>query len=202
MTIVAVCNVATCIMLYNTFIEGIIYLIYSCSKRIIAPSTGWATAMAGRLDAIWIATLALSVGLVGIFITWKSSIKWITSFLVLFHWLLMFLQKFLCLFFILICFPLSCRLSAQFFPQLPHGCFACCCLNMLFIHIPLLRSKTLPAVCADLVNPWISRSISVYFSDVTLSGILGKLHIIPVIILKNKGCFVPVTADTVLLYKI
>ena len=29
------------------------------------------------------------------------------------------------------------------------------------------------------------------------SGILGKLHIIPVIILKNKGCFVPVTADTV-----
>ncbi|XP_066021380.1 uncharacterized protein [Pocillopora verrucosa] len=44
------------------------------------------------------------------------------------------------------------RLSAQFFPQLPHGCFACCCLNMSFIHIPLLRPKTLPAVCADLVN--------------------------------------------------
>ena len=39
--------------------------------------------MAGRLDAIWIATLTLSVGLVGIFITWKSSIRWITSFLVL-----------------------------------------------------------------------------------------------------------------------
>ena len=119
--------------------------------------------MAGRLDAIWIATLALSVGLVGIFITWKSSIKWITSFLVLFHWLLMFLQKFLCLLFILICFPLSCRLSAQFFPQLPHGCFACCCLNMSFIHIPLLRPKTLPAVCAVLVNPWMSRNISAYF---------------------------------------
>ena len=96
-----------------------------------------------------------------------------------------------------ICSALSCRLSAQFFPQLPHGCFACCCLNMSFIHVPLLRSKTLPAVCADLVNPWISRNISVYFSDVTFYGILGKLHIIPVIILKNKGCFVPVTADTV-----
>ena len=51
-----------------------------------------------------------------------------------------------------ICSALSCRLSAQFFPQLPHGCFACCCLNMSFIHIPLLRPKTLHAVCADLVN--------------------------------------------------
>ena len=60
-------------------------------------------------------------------------------------------------------FSLSCRLSAQFCPQLPHGCFACCCLNMSFIHIPLLRPKTLPAVCADLVNPWISRNISAYF---------------------------------------
>ena len=164
--------------------------------------------MAGRLDAIWIATLTLSVGLVGIFITWKSSIRWITSFLVFKKKLIsisliayVFTKVFM---FIVhsICSALSCRLSAQFFPQLPHGCFACCCLNMSFIHVPLLRSKTLPAVCADLVNPWISRSISVYFSDVTLSGILGKLHIIPVIILKNKGCFVPVTADTVLLYKI
>ena len=52
-----------------------------------------------------------------------------------------------------ICSALSCRLSAQFCPQLPHGCFACCCLNMSFIHIPLLKPKTLPAVCADLVNP-------------------------------------------------
>ena len=43
------------------------------------------------------------------------------------------------------------------------GCFACCCLNVSFIHIPLLRPKTLPAVCADLVNPWISRNISAYF---------------------------------------
>ena len=153
--------------------------------------------MAGRLDAIWIATLALSVGLVGIFITWKSSIKWITSFLVLFHWLLMFLQKFLCLLFILICFPLSCRLSAQFFPQLPHGCFACCCLNMSFIHIPLLRSKTLPAVCADLVNSWISRNISAYFWSCDVFWDLREIAYYPVIILKNKGCFLPVTADTV-----
>ena len=29
------------------------------------------------------------------------------------------------------------------------------------------------------------------------SGIKGKLHIIPVIAVKNKGCLVPVTADTV-----
>ena len=119
-----------------------------------------------------------------------------------FHWLLMFLTKVVMFIVHCICSTLSCRLSAQFCPQLPHGSFACCCLNMSFIHNLLVKSKTLPAVWADLVNPWISRSISVYFSDVTLSGILGKLHIIPVIILKNKGCFVPVTADTVLLYKI
>ena len=36
-----------------------------------------------------------------------------------------------------ICSALSCRLSAQFCPQLPHGCFACCWLNVSFIHIPL-----------------------------------------------------------------
>ena len=96
-----------------------------------------------------------------------------------------------------ICSALSCRLSAQFCPQLPHGCFACCCLNMSFIHIPLLRPKTLPAVCADLVNPWISRNISLISGAVMFSRIYRKLLIIPVIILKNKGCFVPVTADTV-----
>ena len=62
-----------------------------------------------------------------------------------------------------ICSALSCRLSAQFCPQLPHGCFACCCLNMSFILIPLLKPKTLPTVCADLVNPWISKNISAYF---------------------------------------
>ena len=96
-----------------------------------------------------------------------------------------------------ICSALSCRLSAQFFPQLPHGCFACCCLNMSFIHIPLLRPKTLPAVCADLVNHEYQGTFQPIFGGVMFSGILGKLHIIPVIILKNKGCFVPVTADTV-----
>ena len=62
-----------------------------------------------------------------------------------------------------ICSALYCRLLAQFCPQLPRGCFACCCLNMSFIHIPLLKPKTLTAVCADLVNPWISRNISTYF---------------------------------------
>ena len=60
-------------------------------------------------------------------------------------------------------FSLSCRLSAQFCPQLPHGCFALCCLNMSFIQIPLLKPKALLAVSADLVNPWISRNISAYF---------------------------------------
>ena len=94
-------------------------------------------------------------------------------------------------------FSLSCRLSAQFCPQLPHGCFACCCLNMSFIHIPLLRSKTLPAVCADLVNPWISRNISAYFWSCDVFWDLREIAYYPVIILKNKGCFLPVTADTV-----
>ena len=96
-----------------------------------------------------------------------------------------------------ICSALSCRLSAQFFPQLPHGCFACCCFNMSFIHIPLLRSKTLPAVCADLVNPWISRNISAYFWSCDVFWDLRETAYYPVIILKNKGCFLPVTADTV-----
>ena len=96
-----------------------------------------------------------------------------------------------------ICSALSCRLSAQFCPQLPHGCFACCCLNASFIHIPLVKPKTLPAVCADLVNHEYQGTFQPIFGGVTFSGIWGKLHIIPVIILKNKGCFVPVTADTV-----
>ena len=101
----------------------------------------------------------------------KSSMRWITSFLVkkkLISILLIayvFTKVFM---FIVdcICSALSFRLSAQFCPQLPHGCFACCCLNMSFIHIPLLKPKTLPAVYADLVNPWISRNISAYFGDV------------------------------------
>ena len=124
--------------------------------------------MAGRLDAIWIATLALSVGLVCTFITWKSSVRWITSFLVLKKLISISLIAYVCtkvVMFIVccICSALSCRLSAQFCPQLPHGCSACCCLNVSFIHIPLLRPKTLPAVCAVLVNPWMSRNISAYF---------------------------------------
>ena len=159
--------------------------------------------MAGRLDAIWIAKLTLSVGLVGIFITWKSSIRWITSFLVLKKKLISIsliayvLTKVFMFIVHSICSALSCRLSAQFFPQLPHGCFACCCLNMLFIHIPLLRSKTLPAVCADLVNSWISRNISAYFWSCDVFWDLREIAYYPVIILKNKGCFLPVTADTV-----
>ena len=96
-----------------------------------------------------------------------------------------------------ICSALSCRLSAQFCPQLPHGCFACCCLNVSFIHIPLLKPKTLPPVCADLVNPWISRNISAYFWRCDFFWDLGEIAIIPVIILKNKSCFVPVIADTI-----
>ena len=41
--------------------------------------------------------------------------------------------------------------------------FACCCLNMSFIRIPVLKPKTLPAVCADLVNPWMARNIPACF---------------------------------------
>nr|XP_058960565.1 uncharacterized protein LOC131787481 [Pocillopora verrucosa] len=62
-------------------------------------------------------------------------------------------------------------LSAQFFPQLPHGCFACCCLNMSFIHIPLLRPKTLPAVCADLVNHEYQGTFQLISGAVMFSGI-------------------------------
>ena len=68
----------------------------------------------------------------------------------------MFLTKVVMFIVHCICSTLSCRLSAQFCPQFPHGSFACCCLNMSFIHNLLVKSKTLPAVCADLVNPWIS----------------------------------------------
>ena len=70
-----------------------------------------------------------------------------------------------------ICSALSCRLSAQFFPQLPHGCFACCCLNMSFIHIPLLRPKTLGAVCVDLVNHEYQGTFQLISGAVMFSGI-------------------------------
>ena len=132
-------------------------------------------------------------GLVGIFITWKSSIRWITSFLVLKKLISISLIAYVftkVFMFIVhsICSALFSRLSAQFFPQLPHGCFACCCLNMSLIHIPLLRPRTLPAVCADLVNHEYQGTFQPIFGGVTFSGIWGKLHIIPVIILKNKVC--------------
>ena len=70
-----------------------------------------------------------------------------------------------------ICSALSCRLAAQFFPQLPHGCFACCCLKMSFIHIPLLRPKTLTAVCADLVNHEYQGTFQLFSGAVMFSGI-------------------------------
>ena len=70
-----------------------------------------------------------------------------------------------------ICSALSCRLSAQFRPQLPHGCSACCCLNVSFIHIPLLRPKTLPAVCADLVNHEYQGTFQLISGAVMFSGI-------------------------------
>ena len=119
--------------------------------------------MAGRLGAIWIAAQALSFGVVGTFITWKSS-EMDNKFFGLkknfFAKVFMFIVH-------CICSALSCRLSAQFCPQLPHGCSAFCCLNMSLTHIPLLKPKTLPSVCADLVNPGIIK-ISPYFwrSDV------------------------------------
>ena len=85
-------------------------------------------------------------------------------------------------------FSLSCRLSAQFCPQLPHGCFALCCLNMSFIHIPLLKPKALLAVSADLVNPWISRNISAYFWRCDVFWDLREIA---------YYCFVPVTPEIV-----
>ena len=41
--------------------------------------------------------------------------------------------------------------------------FACCCLNMPFVSIPGLKPKTLPAVCADLVNPCMAKNIPACF---------------------------------------
>ena len=41
--------------------------------------------------------------------------------------------------------------------------FACCCLNMSFVSIPGPKPKTLPAVCADLVNPCMARKIPARF---------------------------------------
>ena len=66
---------------------------------------------------------------------------------------------------------LSCRLSAQFHPQLPHGCFACCCLNLSSIHIPLLKLKTL----LQSVQTWLTHeyqgTFQPIFGDVTFSEI-------------------------------
>ena len=89
----------------------------------------------------------------------------------------------------LYCFALSCRLSAQFCQQLPCGCFACCSLNISFIHIPLLKPKTW--LCLAYQG-----TFQPIFGDVMFSKIWGKLHIVPVVILENKYCFVSVTADT------
>ena len=41
--------------------------------------------------------------------------------------------------------------------------FACCCLNMSFVSIPGPKPKTLPAVCADLVNPCMAKNIPACF---------------------------------------
>ena len=121
--------------------------------------------MAGKLSAIWIAAQALSFGVVGTFITWKSSEmdnkffslkknkQSISLIAYVFAKVFMFIVH-------CICSALSCRLSAQFCLQLPHGCSAFCCLNMSLTHIPLLKPKTLPSVCADLVNPGIIKKIS------------------------------------------
>ena len=125
--------------------------------------------MAGRLDAIWIGTLALSVGLVGIFIAWRSSVRWITSFLVWrknyhqFHWLLKCFYKSVCVYYLLYLSCLILQAVITVLSTTSSWLFACCCLNMSFKHIPLLKPKTLPAVYADLVNPRISRNISPYF---------------------------------------
>ena len=139
---------------------------------VVAPLTAWATAMAGwmssRLDAIQIAALALSVGLVGTFITRKSSMRWITSCLV---WkkrnnnnnnsnlILLFLLFYYSFYFF------CCTLQAVsiVFSTASLWFFARCCLNMSLICIPVLKPKTLPAVCADLVNPCMARNIPACF---------------------------------------
>ena len=65
--------------------------------------------------------------------------------------------------------------------------FACCYLNMPFIRIPVLKPKTLPAVCADLVNPWMARNIPACFWRCDVFWDLMERSVIPVTILKNKG---------------
>ena len=60
------------------------------------------------------------------------------------------------------CSALSCKLSPMFCPQLSLWFFACCCVKMSSNRIPALQSRTLPAACAGLVNPYIARNIPAY----------------------------------------
>ena len=165
--------------------------------------SGWATVMTGRLDAIWIAILALPVGLVRTFITWKSSMRWITSFLVRkkinihFTDCLCFYKSFYvyCSLY-LFCFIL------QAFSTVLSTTFSWLFCLLLFKHVihTYSTAKAQDSPCSLCRPGWPHEYQGTFLlisGDVTFSGIWGKLHVIPVIILKNKGCFVPVTADTV-----
>ena len=70
-----------------------------------------------------------------------------------------------------ICSALSCRLSAQFCPQLPHGCFACCWLNVSFIHIPL-RSFVLQPLPACFITEQSTVKASL-FVNYSLASIIS-----------------------------
>ena len=113
------------------------------------------------------------------FLFWKTKLISISLIAYVFSKLFMFIVH-------CICSALSCRLLAQFCSQLPHGCFACCCLNMSFIHNP----RQSPRLSLQSVLTWLTHeyqgTLPLIFGDVMCGGVWGKLHIIPVMILRTK----------------
>ena len=70
--------------------------------------------------------------------------------------------------------------------QLSHGFFACCCLNMSFIHSP----RQSPRLSLQSVLTWLTHeyqgTLPLIFGDVMFGGVWGKLNIIPVMILRTR----------------
>ena len=143
---------------------------------------GW---MSSRLDAICIAELARSVGCPRTLITWKSSRRWIISFL---FWKDKKEKKIVhvhCIYYF-VCGTAKKSQSLNFTLQAVstvmsitfRWSFACCFLKMSFNLMPVLNPKSLPTVCPDLVYPCMERNIPESYKPwacTTSKGVLGGL---------------------------
>ena len=134
---------------------------------------------------------------------WKSAMGWITSFFVLKNEININFIDCLCFFkfvyvycsLYLFCFILQAVSTVLFTTS---SWFFCLLLFKYVIHTwSTTKPKTLPAVCADLVNPWISRNTPTYFWRCDVWWGQREIAYYSCDDTQNKGCFVPVTADNV-----